>query len=813
MPDTDNRLLFSAHWTSPTTGLVSLRRDWKRPRPPALFWGEDRKPLQQVRPVPPILYGLQSGYFLDGEQLHFVLRCERHPDLDTEDGVYVVGPFNGWTEAVGDDTWRLQRRTIDGTEAWVCALPRAQVYKGKPLPFKFLTGSGRWIEVPGDAPNVTIDGFGNRNFEIRPNRTGRHQFSFTTPLPMNRGAGRRLHLTDGTTDESVPIQAGVFVKQLHTDRSLGALVRGNETTFRLFAPRASGVRLLLTEDAETLPEKIQPLPLSPLDETTWEVRVPGNRHGWYYWFQVEGEGTDGFSHFDGKHRVLDPYALAVVGPRGPAIVVDAARLPRVERPFAPPSWHDLVIVECHLRDLIAESGLDLSAEERLGFTGLRRYIEDRACYLRELGVNAVELQPIQEFDNVDPTEYAWGYMPVAYFAPASQYASNPRRASQIGEFKAVVDAFHKAGLAVIVDVVYNHVGEPNHLQYIDKQYYFLLDAQGEFENHSGCGNTLDCNTPMVRRLIVDSLTHLLRTYDVDGFRFDLGELLGRDTLAYVERMLKTVKPSVFLVCEPWSFRAHIAHELRATGVASWNDGFREFVREYVWGRSPAEGLAHYLQASLASVARFPAQTVNYVESHDDRCWLDKITENPDHNGGFPTPTDRRRTHLMAAILMTAAGIPMLSAGMDFLKSKQGTHNTYLRGDLNALPYNRRIQFADTHDYFREWIALRLSHAGRLLRLDQRPGPHYWRRTSTRNALALAVNADRSLGPDRLVFAINPHFESVELPWPLAEGPAGFRQIADHARVDLHGLPSARLPLRDGQIRLPGLSCGLWYAPV
>src|SRR5690606_4415451 len=136
-------------------------------------------------------------------------------------------------------------------------------------------------------------------------------------------------------------------------------------------------------------------------------------------------------------------------------------------------------------------------------------------HLAKLGVNAVELQPVQEFDNASIDEYHWGYMPVNFFAPASAYARRPERASQVREFQKLVEAFHQRGMAVILDVVYNHAGLPNHLLLIDKQYYFELDADGRLLNWSGCGNDLRPDSVMVRRLIIDSLVHLVELYGVD----------------------------------------------------------------------------------------------------------------------------------------------------------------------------------------------------------------------------------------------------------------------------------------------------------
>jgi pullulanase/glycogen debranching enzyme len=493
---------------------------------------------------------------------------------------------------------------------------------------------------------------------------------------------------------------------------------------------------------------------------------------------------------------------------GPGIVVEEAFFAREPDGFKAPHWHDLVIAEAHVRDLTANAPVDMSDDERLGFRGLKKWIDDKGFYLSGLGVNAVELQPVHEFDTLDKEQYAWGYMPVNYFAPASQYCADPSRLDQVGEFREVVKIFHRKGMAVILDVVYNHFGEPNFLQYLDREYYFLLTEDGHYENYSGCGNTLDANTPMVRRLIRDSLVHWIEAYGVDGFRFDLGELLGKETLEWLEKELKEVKPEVILIAEPWSFRAHIAVELRETGYASWNDGYREYMREFVTLHADAGRLRYFMQGSAPDWSRFPAQTVNYVESHDDRCWIDKITENGANDGHRPTANDRRRTHLMIGMHMMSLGIPMLSSGMDMLKSKGGTNNTYLRGDLNAIPYSRMVEYSGTVEYFRKWIAFRLGSLGRYVRLDGFPGDDYFMTSQENQLFGMIYNARFSHGHDRLLFVVNPGFEAGELRFTEQEL-GGFVQLADSERWGNPDLPDPHFQRAGERIVLPPMSCGLF----
>lgn len=592
-------------------------------------------------------------------------------------------------------------------------------------------------------------------------------------------------------------------------RPLGVRVNDGTMVFRLFAPRASRVTAVFFRHLDA-PEPTL-LDLKRLEDGVWEGHHPADLHGWYYYYSVDSRRRGSTVHFNKDFRVLDPYAVSAVGPAGPGIIGDMRRIGPPGDGFEPPAWHDLVVMEAHVRDLISRAPVDLDDEERLGFSGLRKWLDVHGCYLKGLGVNAIELQPVQEFgDHYDKRPYHWGYMPVNFFSPESSYAEVPECGSQIQELQELVAAFHRHDIAVILDVVYNHVGEPNHLLHIDKEYYFHLDDEGNLTNWSGCGNDLRCDTPMGRRLVVESLTHLVETYDIDGFRFDLAELIGVEVLKEVEGALKRVKPSIVLIAEPWSFRGHIALELKATGFASWNDGYRDFLRDYVLGQGNQEGLRYFINGSQTHLTAWPAQTVNYVESHDDHCWVDKITENPDHQGHFPTPNDRQRTHLMVAILMSSLGIPMLAAGQDFLRTKNGMHNSYRSGDVNAIDYHRLLAFSGSHEYFRRWIRFRLSERGQLFRLASRPSDGYLQFFGAEHGSSLAVlfNADFTRGNQRLLFAVNPHHATTHIALGDLRS-ADWRQLADHERFESSGLECALLPWVHSRLELPPLTCGLW----
>ena len=808
-----NNKVCHALWNSLRGGFILLGEDWQDENvPPPLFLGPVKRPFKSLERATPEEFGRMGRYFRKGNFWHFVLRPERFPHIDFRDQApYLAADFNGWAEAMGDPAWclRPKKDPLTGSPIYELVVPVNKLAISEPQRFKFVTANGRWLDVPDTAPNWVKLANGIGNLELDPRRTGRHVFKFEAPDNYEPMGNEEVIWEDASGAEAVPFPPTDRLLEASTEAALGALIENDATVFRLFAPRATAVAVAFGRNADGSDFQRHSMQRVAGEDTLWEVSIAEDLHGGYYWFYVDGNNSTGTTYFDGNFPILDPYALATVGPRGPGIIIDRNRIEKPAKRFRPPDWHDLIIAEAHVRDLIAHAPVTLCDDERQGFAGLLTCVSRQACYLRELGVNAIEFQPLQEFDAANPHDYHWGYMPVNYFAPASAYASHREKGSQIAELQALVRTLHDAGMAVIVDVVYNHVGEPNHLLFIDKYYYFNLSAEFDLMNWSGCGNDLRCDTPMALRLIIDSLKHWVEVFDVDGFRFDLAELIGVEVLETVEEELKKIKPGIILIAEPWSFRGHIQEQLKRTGFASWSDGFRKFMPDYVQGQGNQEAIQFFLSGS-PSATRFAAQVINYTESHDDRCWIDTITQNPEHNGSFPSRLDRARTHLMAAILFSSLGIPMLSVGQDFMRSKQGVSNTYLRGDLNALDYNRRFEYVDTHSYFIAWIRFRRSKAGRLLRYDGKPGEGYQRFYFSEGSSAVAViyNADGSLGNERLLFAVNPHFTYVVIPLPDTHL-AGAIQLADRERFDLKGLQAARIPLEDNAIHLPPMSCGLW----
>ncbi|MFU8848101.1 MAG: alpha-amylase family glycosyl hydrolase [Opitutales bacterium] len=754
-----------------------------------------------------------TGYYEKGDQIIFCLNPRRYPHIDFDhDPVRVAGPFNDWGASEDAGSFYLQHDgKANDARLYKVAIPRERVVAvGKQMTFKFVTQSWHWLTPLRSAPNLIEDKAGNLNYGLNVSRSGQHAFLFE--VEGGRGMDQAAQVA---WQEEAPqaILPGLFFYDLKSDLPCGPSMLAGDTVIRLFAPRASRVSIEIDQEIDFKAPQRLDLDLAS-DKVTWEVTLEGNYHGWFYRFFVDGPDDGHSTHFDYSKPLLDPWARATVGPEGPGIILDPAQAKPPAQRFTPPATKDLSILECHVRDLVCHAPVKLKPHERLGFAGVSKFVQHKESYLRSLGVNALEFQPIQQFDSRRADEYHWGYMTNNYFSPCAWYGSDPSSASQNKEFQEMVAACHQHELAVIIDVVYNHLGEPPNLLYIDKAYYFHLSQNGELMNWSGCGNVLRAESAMSLRLIIESLSHLVETYDIDGFRFDLAELISIEVLKQINDALKEIKPSIILIAEPWSFRGSIQWDTRMAGFAFWNDGFREFVREYVKGHSNPEALAYYVKGCTDQMAAWPAQSINYVESHDDRTWIDDITENPEFNGEQPTQNDLLRSHMMAALLYTSIGVPMLASGQDSMRSKGGIHNTYQMAEVNALEYDRIQDFSHSHHYFKSWIAFRNSEWGEILRLEKNPGAGYLRvftsDHSEHSSAALLFNADGALGPRQILLALNPHFEDCKIHLYDVNGD-NWLPLADIWNFDFNGIEDERLNKHERNIYLGPMSLGLWVS--
>ena len=537
--------------------------------------------------------------------------------------------------------------------------------------------------------------------------------------------------------------------------------------FALYSKEAQNVTLLLYGEHE-FSTPLSRIPFAfPHNKTSriWHARVAGAAIAGarYYGYQVGGPFDPGQGQrFDGDKILLDPYATAVFFPPGQSraaacragsnagqapLGVLPARQPAAGVALAPGPRHshDLVIYEVHVRGFTRRAGSGVPDAARGTFAGIAAKIP----YLRELGITAVELLPVQQFDPQEGNY--WGYMTLNFFAPHASYAQDGTGDAAIAEFRSMVDQLHQAGIEVFLDVVYNHttemgVGGPTYsFRGIDNSNYYALDPDdmSAYVNYSACGNDLRTAHPVARRLVVDSLRYWAREMAVDGFRFDLASIFARND----DGSLNTEDPPIIseigsapdladvrLIAEPWQGQPGgylMGRAFPGRSWRQWNDHFRDASRSFVKGDDslvPAMMARLYGSTDLfpddEPNAFRPYQSVNLIDCHDglNLCDLVSFTNDGQHSwdcgyeGLDGTPPDvaalrRRQVKNFCCLLMLSNGTPMFVAGDEFMNTQRGNANPWNQDnettwlDWSLAQTNREIL-----RFFQMMIAFRKAHA-------------------------------------------------------------------------------------------------------
>lgn len=523
----------------------------------------------------------------------------------------------------------------------------------------------------------------------------------------------------------------------------GALVHDGGVQFNVFSRSASAMRLLLYDRVN----QREPAEIIDFDPDTsrwgdvWSIFVPGLGPGQLYHLQADGPHDPGHGQwFDGKARLIDPYAKALAGHFQPCPdgVLRPPKCVVVDDHF---DWEgdrhirrdlsESIIYEMHVR------GFTNSPSSDVEHPGTYLGVIEKIPYLKSLGVTAVELMPVHEFpmrgvhgEKEDRPNY-WGYDPMAFFAPHRGYAVGSQPGSQVVEFKQMVKALHQAGIEVILDVVFNHTCEGNELGPVlslkgleNRVYYLLANGGSRYTNYSGCGNTVNGNHPIVREMIFYCLRHWVHNYHVDGFRFDLASILSRDRSGHLmpnpplieaiaeDPMLADTK----IIAEAWdaagayqvgsfgSVQSPDSHG--ATRWAEWNGRYRDDVRSFWRGDHGKVGaFATRLLGSsdlYQEDGRHPGCSINFITSHDGFTLNDLVSYRDKHNElngegnrdgdnnnysdnyGFEGPTNDpqinrirvRQIKNMLATLLMSQGVPMLVSGDECHRTQRGNNNAY-----------------------------------------------------------------------------------------------------------------------------------------
>jgi glycogen operon protein len=549
--------------------------------------------------------------------------------------------------------------------------------------------------------------------------------------------------------------------------------------FSLFSANASSAMLLLYGEEDLLTPLFQ-LRLDPLTHKLrdlWFCRithsaVPTAR---YYGWLLDGPLADGPTSghlFDPQKILLDPYAREVYFPAGfdrqaaerPGSNAGKAPLGRLfthEAPFAwgpeePARCHpEAIVYELHVRGFTKHPTSDVSPEKRGTYAGLIEKIP----YLKELGVTAVELMPVQQYDAQEGS--AWGYMTLNFFSPHRQYAADQTRVRD--EFREMVRALHTAGIEILLDVVYNHTAEGDHrgpvysFKGIDNRSYYVVkdDPAAPYANYLGTGNTFHCANPNVRALIVESLRYWVSEMHVDGFRFDLASIFTRrddgsidttDSPLITAIRTDPVLASVHLIAEPWDAAGlyQLGAHFPGQFWHQWNARFRDEVRRFVRGDPgmvPAMMRRIYgsddLFPDTLREACTPFYSINYVTSHDGFTLYDLVAYSERHNlangennrdgmadncswncgceGDFNLSPDimilrLRQAKNLCCLLLLSNGIPMFRAGDEFLQTQGGNNNPYNQdNETTWLDWSRLEIHSEVLRFFKLMIAFRNAH--------------------------------------------------------------------------------------------------------
>ncbi len=511
---------------------------------------------------------------------------------------------------------------------------------------------------------------------------------------------------------------------------MGPAVYEEAVRFTIFSRHATEVWLALFDRIEDK-EPVWEYKFDPRRHRTgdvWSIFVRGVRGGAYYLYRMDGPKDPASGHhFNPDIYLLDPYGKAYAGDiydgtMKTVVVHEDMDWPEDRPPYRP--MRDTIIYEAHVR------GFTKHASSEVEYPGTYRGLIEKIPYLQELGVTAVELLPVQEFGErnlgrcslatgKELTNY-WGYSNIGFFAPAGRYASSAVSVEHLEEFRDMVAALHLAGIEVILDVVFNHTSEGNErgpalcFRGIDNSIYYLMD-KGAYLNYSGCGNTMNCSHPVVRDFILDCLRYWVVVMHVDGFRFDLASILGRDQSGHVQSdgplvqriaedpVLRDVK----LIAEAWD--AGGAYQVGSFGGArwaEWNGKYRDGVRQYWRGDAGTRGAFACRITGSADLYQWadrnPEHSINFVTCHDGFTLRDLVSYNHKHNEangennrdgsddnlscnwGVEGDTDDPKINALRlqmqknflATLFLSLGVPMLLGGDEFGRTQKGNNNPY-----------------------------------------------------------------------------------------------------------------------------------------
>ncbi|MEN8008264.1 MAG: glycogen debranching protein GlgX [Candidatus Krumholzibacteriota bacterium] len=666
---------------------------------------------------------------------------------------------------------------------------------------------------------------------------------------------------------------------------LGATVLPGGVNFAVFSKYAEGVQLLLfAHPGDAAPARVIDLdPDANRTDYYWHVLVPRVGPGQVYAWRIRGPRQPESGHlFDGEKVLLDPYGLAVTGQgiydrqtaRRPgdncahalrSVVVDPAAYDwEGDRPLPPPAGRE-IIYEMHVGAFTAHRSSGLAADLRGTYAGLI----EKIGHLQELGVTTVELLPVHHFDPQDApagkTNY-WGYSSVSWFAPHAPFSSDKSPTGPVDEFRDMVKALHRAGIRVILDVVYNHTaeGEPDGpviswRGFENSAYYMLEKDRSLYADYTGCGNTVNANHSVVRRMILDSLRHWVQHMHVDGFRFDLAASLarGEDGKALDKPPLIWAIQSdprlagTRMIAEAWDAGGlNLVESFPGERFDIWNGPFRDSVRRFLRGdKDTIETLMASIVGSpdlFASPRHRPFQSINFVTCHDGFSLRDLVSYRKKHNEangemgqdgsdgnlscnhGIEGPTDdpaiialrERQVRNFLCLLLLSHGTPMLLMGDEGGHTRQGNNNPWCQdNELNWLDWDQvrenaglvrftreLVRFTKSLEILQEnrfWTATSPDLKGEISWHGTQPGRPDW----TPASRVLAFTLEQPASGRHVHVMLNAGNKVAEFTPPNAPAGLAWTPILDTSRIspdDIGELTPQRLPATSS-VMVPGHS--------
>ena len=503
------------------------------------------------------------------------------------------------------------------------------------------------------------------------------------------------------------------------------LYSSSKTQFSFWSDQAEQMEVLIYDEAVS--DQFSAVSLKKDENNFWKAKVKGNLAGKFYTVRSFQNGEWGQ-----ESPGIFAKALSVNGQR--AAIIDLQQTnpegwAKDQRP-AMPDPTDIVVYETHLRDFTMSP--NSGVEHKGKFLALTE--EKPLNYLKELGISHIQLLPIFDYGSIDETaldqnRYNWGYDPVNYNVPDGGYATDPYDpACRIREAKQMIQALHKAGIRVVMDVVYNHTYDANGcaLGRVVPKYFYRMNEDGSFANGSGCGNETASDHEMYRRFMIESVCYWAREYHIDGFRFDLMGIHDQETMRQIRAALDEIDPSIVTYGEGWAAMAP-AYPYEELAMKQWTykmprvGAFSDDIRNALIG-SPFDhdpGFASGNAACKENVMRGliacpewsgePMQHVSYITCHDNYCLRDRIEVSTQNS----TEGDRIRMNKLAqTAVLVSQGMSFLYGGEELYRTKQGIDNSYQSPDsINIIPWENKVKQQNLFNYYREMIAIRRAHKG------------------------------------------------------------------------------------------------------